>query len=53
MNITLAQLVPLATSAFVLTAMVKLGATKHTLEIRRHSRCAACGVEQPACRCSR
>jgi hypothetical protein len=53
MNLTLAQLVPLATSAFALAAMVRFGASKRTLEIRRHSRCVACGVEQPACRCSR
>ncbi len=53
MNLTLAQLVPLATSAFVLAMMVRLGASKRTLEIRRNDRCAACGGKLRACRCTR
>jgi hypothetical protein len=53
MNLTLAQLAPLACSAFALAAMVRLAASKHMLEIRRDDRCAACGGKLRLCRCVR
>jgi hypothetical protein len=53
MNHTLAQLAPVVCSAFALAAMVRLGAAKNMLVIRRPVRCAACGVEQRVCRCTR
>ena len=53
MNLTLAQLAPLACSAFALAAMVRLGTARNALRIRRPDRCAACGVPQNTCRCTR
>jgi hypothetical protein len=52
MNLTLAQLAPLACTAFALAAMVRLGASKQMLQIRRNDRCAACGGKLRACRCT-
>jgi hypothetical protein len=51
MNLTLSQLLPLACAAFAATAMVRLGAAKKLLVIRRERRCAACGLERADCRC--
>ena len=53
MNLTLAQLAPVACTAFALAAMVRLGASKRMLQVRRSDRCVACGVKLPACRCTR
>jgi hypothetical protein len=52
MNLTLAQLGPIVCSAFAAAAMVRLGASKKMLAIRRPHRCAACGLEQRDCRCA-
>ena len=52
MNLTLAQLAPIASSALVAVLMVRLGAARSMLAIRRPLRCAACGVEQVDCRCT-
>lgn len=52
MNLSLAQLAPLACSAFAAAMMVRLGAAKNLLVIRRPQRCAACGLERPDCRCT-
>jgi hypothetical protein len=52
MNLTLAQLAPVACAAFVAAAMIRLGAAKKMLVIRQPNRCAACGVEQSDCRCA-
>jgi hypothetical protein len=51
-SLTLAQLIPVASTAFVAAAMVRFGLSQHRLEIRRARRCAACGLEQRSCRCS-
>jgi hypothetical protein len=51
-NLTLAQLMPIACSAFAAAAMVRLGTMKTKLEVRRARRCAACGLEQRSCRCT-
>ena len=53
MNLTLAQLVPLACSAFAVAAMVQFGASNQMLEVRRRDRCAACGGKLRRCRCAR
>jgi hypothetical protein len=51
MNLTLAQLTPLACTLAAGIAMVRIGAAKNMLVIRAPRRCAACGVERRACRC--
>jgi hypothetical protein len=51
-HLTLAQLAPAAFTALAGVAMVKLGASKHMLVVRRPRRCAACGLEPQACRCT-
>jgi hypothetical protein len=51
-NLTLAQLAPVVCSAFAAAVMVRLGAAKNMLVIRRPERCAACRVELRSCKCS-
>jgi NAD-dependent dihydropyrimidine dehydrogenase PreA subunit len=52
MSLTLAQLGPIACSAFVAAMMVRLGTKTNMLVIRRPHRCVACGLQERDCRCA-
>jgi len=52
MTLTLAQLVPIVSSAVAAAMMVRLGRAKSMLVVRRPRRCAACGVARAQCKCA-
>ena len=52
MNMTIAQLAPIACTLAAGVAMIRIGAAKNMLLMRAPRRCAACGVERRACRCT-